>query len=253
MSHTISQPRLIGAGHIVRMILSLFVTLSSFTAYANLGDLLNSFTPTPSGNGRAVAFDPDTGKLYYTIRELPSTRIFITDARNSPTASIDPGLQLRSLSWDAKRGVLWGGTNVGGIYQITPQGVAELQFNIIPPGGNCYGQTPGVIDGLAYDEGPTQQDNDDSLWIGDDGGFQIHRVTLNGQITQSFTVPKDPRSGNPGCRSGIAVDGQFLWLALQSGADTPPYDIVKVAKSDPSTMLASFPFVIRSMIPCLKV
>ena len=45
------------------------------------------------------------------------------------------------------------------------------------------------------------------------------------------------------CNTGITSAGKFLWLALQSGPDLGPFDIVHVAKSDPSTILEGFPFV----------
>lgn len=203
-----------------------------------------SFTPSISGSGRGVAFDSDTGRLYYTIRQ--SKKIFITDASNSPATLISPGVRFGALAWDAKRGVLWGGayqaTELGNVYQITPAGVATFQFNFVPPGGNCYGQIPGRFDGLAYDEGPTSSNSDDSLWVSDDAGFQLHHIDLNGNLIASFTIPPNPRSGRPGCNTGIAVDGDFLWLALQSGPDQAPHDIVKVAKSDPTTVLSSFAF-----------
>lgn len=202
------------------------------------------FIPSASGNGRAVAFDPGTGKVYYTLRGL--TDIFITDASNTPATSISPGIVFGALAWDAKRGVLWGGayqaTELGNVYQITPAGVVTFQFNFVPPGGNCYSQVPGRFDGLAYDEGPTSANSDDSLWISDDAGFQLHHVDLSGNLIASFPVPPNPRSGRPGCNTGIAVDGDHLWLALQSGPDQAPHDIVKVAKSNPSRVLRSFAF-----------
>jgi hypothetical protein len=131
---------------------------------------------------------------------------------------------------------------LGNVYSVTPAGVSTLQFNFIPPGGNCYGQNPGLIDGLAYDEGFTASNKDDTLWIGDDAGLMIHHVNLKGKLIASYVVPSDPRSGQPGCRTGIAVDGPFLWLGLQSGADKAPHDIVKVAKADPTKVLSSFAF-----------
>lgn len=205
---------------------------------------IKAFTPSPSGNGRAVAFDPMTGKLYYTI--TASTSIFITDVNNAPAASVNPGIRFGALAWDAKRDVLWGGGyqfgELGNVYQITPTGVKTFQFNFVPPGGNCYGQTPGFLDGLAYDEGPTLSDNDDSLWMSDDAALEFHNVDLSGNLIASFAVPANPRSGNAGCNTGIAVDGEFLWLALQSGPDQQPHDIVGLDKSDPTAVLSSFAF-----------
>lgn len=196
------------------------------------------FTPSPSGNGRAVAFDPATGSLYYTITS--STNIFVTDANNTPAGSISPGIRFGALAWDSTREVLWGGGydfgELGNVYQITPAGLKTFQFNFVPPGGNCYDQTPGFIDGLAYDE------DDDTLWISDDAAFEVHHVDLSGNLIASYATPRNPRSGRRSCNTGIAVDGDFLWLALQSGPDQAPHDIVKVAKANPTIVLRSFSF-----------
>lgn len=81
----------------------LIIGIGSVRAYAELGDLLDSFVPSPLGNGRAVAFDPATGELYYTI--TGSTNIFITDASNVTRGSINPGVLCGALSWDGKRGL----------------------------------------------------------------------------------------------------------------------------------------------------
>lgn len=207
-------------------------------------NLLLSFIPSPSGNGRAIAFDPETGKIYYTLSGPPE--IYVTDIRNSLATILFPGINFGALSWDAKRGVLWAGAytfdRVGNIYQVFPTGIALFQFNFIPSGGNCYGISPGFIDGLAYDEGPSPSDTDDTLWISDDAGLQIHRIDLKGNLIATYRLPNNPRSSNRGCNTGIAVDGDFLWLALQSGPDQQPHDIVLVTKANPSRVVASFPF-----------
>ncbi len=111
------------------------MSLSGGRADAAFGDKLESFIPSPSGNGRAVAFDPATGNLYYTI--TGSTDIFVTDANNNPAINISPGIRFGALSWDAKRGVLWGGAyqfgELGNVYQITPEGVKTFKFTFLPP------------------------------------------------------------------------------------------------------------------------
>jgi len=143
-----------GLGAVVGLFVIGLLNFSGAKSYAEFADQLKSFIPSPSGNGRAIAFDPATAKVYYTLTS--STDIFITDANNTPAISISPGIRFGALSWDAKRGVLWGGAyqsgELGNIYQITPDGVPTFQFSFVPPGGNCYGRSPGFIDGLAYDE-----------------------------------------------------------------------------------------------------
>jgi hypothetical protein len=235
--------RITFAGRKNRRILVVVLVLAIFSAgsaivYAAFGDLLVAFAPSIAGNGRAVAFDSSTGSLYYTL--FPFTQIFVTDANNTPASFFDPGITFGALSWDAGRGVLWGGAyqldQLGNVYQIAPDGTTAFQFNFVPPGGNCYGQVQGAIDGLAYDA------SDDSLWISDDAAFQLHHVGTDGTLIASFPVPNDPRSGNQGCNTGIAVDGDFLWLGITSGPDQPPYDVIQVAKSDPTTIVQSFAF-----------
>jgi peptidase A4-like protein len=220
------------------------VSFSGIKADAAIGDQLKSNTPIPQGDGRAVAFDPATGRLFYTIADEPA--IFITDANNSPSIRIDPGVVCGALSWDAKRNQLWCGAydGSGDVYTINPDdGTKTFAFTFTTT-DSCYGpEDDKFYDGLAYDEGPTSIDDDDSLWLSGDGARTLYHVTLTGvTIGSPFTVPNNPRSDNPGCNSGIAVDGDFLWLALQSGPGQQPHDIVQVAKSDPTTVISHFPF-----------
>jgi len=109
-------------------------------------------------------------------------------------------------------------------------------FFSFPAGDNCFGQPPGFIDGLAYDEGDPRTDTDDSLWLSDDAGRTLYHLETSGGVLQSFPVL-------PGrCNTGIAIDGQFLWLVLLTEPSLPPYDIVRVERSDPSTVVSSFRF-----------
>jgi hypothetical protein len=104
----------------------------------------------------------------------------------------------------------------------------------LPTAGSdsCYGSgAAGFIDGLAYDG------NTDSLWISGDAARTIYHTTTAGVLLGTSPVPATPG----GCNTGITVDGsQFLWLGAQSGPDTAPHFIVKVAKTNPSVALASF-------------
>jgi DNA-binding beta-propeller fold protein YncE len=202
---------------------------------APFGSVLTSFTPAAVGNGRALAVNPKTGLLYYT--NAGDTNIYVTDAAGTAIATLatSPAHNYGALSWDSKRGVLWGGRydGSGAVDQIDPTiGADTFQFAYaFPPGDSCYLSPPGFTDGLAYDRVT------DTLWLSDDNAKTIFHVTLTGATISSSPVP----AGR--CNTGIASAGQFLWLALQSGPDTPPFDLVHVAKSDPSTVLSDIPFV----------
>ncbi len=220
---------------------------------------------TLSGNGRAVAFDPATRLLYWTkTSPFGDTNIYVTGPTTTPTptcttvfVSTAPGINFGALSWDPNRQVLWGGAYPvagtagvpGGIYQITvpsttgcttsPCGTAiAVQVFALPSAGldSCYGAgAAGFIDGLAYDG--TTPPPGDSLWISGDAARTIYHMSTLGAVIGTSPVPATPG----GCNTGITVDGsQFLWLGAQSGPDTPPYYIIKVAKANPSAALASF-------------
>jgi hypothetical protein len=220
--------------------LTLVLTIGSSLVLAGFGDPLMSFSPTPSGSGRGVAHDPSTGLLYYT--NVGDPNIYVFDISLGITiGAIPTGFNYAALSWDAKRGVLWGGhydaNPSGGVDQITLTGVVTPMFVFpFPAGDSFYAQPPGYIDGLAYDEGDPTTNLDDSLWMSDDNAFTLYHVDLAGNLIASYPIP--PGRGN----TGIAVNGQYLWLALQSGPDTPPHDIVRVAKTNPTVILSSFLF-----------
>ena len=228
------------------------------------------FTPDPTGNGRAVAFD---GKdLYYTL--YPNTNIYKVSTSNVPIATIvtkidddadgvadedpidgvdndldglvdeDPpegGVQLGALSWDS--GLLWGGSYNGttDVYTINPTtGVATWQFNEAAFSGiaadSAYGAgNENFIDGLAYDA------TDNTLWLSGDACATIYHLNTDGSLIASFSVPNHPATGTQGYNTGITVaPGGFLEIAMQAGADTGPHVIAKVTKEDPSTIVYSF-------------
>lgn len=215
--------------------LSISTVASAGGPPAPFGSVLTSFTPAHVGNGRALAFDPKSGHLFYTNAGDP--HIYVTDAVGTDIATLSPGFNYGALSWDSKRDILWGGhydgTPAGGVDVIDPTtGVATPQFAFaFPAGDSCYAQPPGFIDGLAFDR------IDETLWLSDDNAKTLFHVTLTGGTISSSPVPDGK------CNTGIASVGQFLWLARQSGPDTSPYDVVKVAKSDPTTVISGFPFV----------
>ncbi len=215
---------------------------------ANFGGLHREFSPCAPGNGRAVAFSPESKNIFYTLWN--DTRIFITDPNNTTCSAINTGIVFGALAYDGKRKRLWGAGydygHRGGIYLIDSNGASSLQFSFIPNETTCLqNQYHGYFTGLSYDEGPTSSNSDDSLWLVDNDGKTIYHMSLQGNLISSSVIPKGPRTGLVGCANGIASDRDFLWITLISGlhADISgimPFDIVKVRKSDPSTIVESF-------------
>ncbi len=211
---------------------SLLLAVTASAAVAPFGSVLTSFTPAHPGNGRAIAVNPHSGLIFYT--NAGDNHIYLTDASGADLGSLNPGHNYGALSWDSGRGLLWGGRydGSGAVDQIDPgTGVATPQFAFsFPVGDSCYAQGPGFIDGLGFDR------VGDNLWLSDDNAKHVFHVTLAGATISSFVVP----GGR--CNTGIAVTGQFLWLARQSGPDLPPFDVVRVAKSNPTVVISSFAF-----------
>jgi hypothetical protein len=211
-------------------------TTASASAVAPFGSVLTTFTPTHLGeqsNGRAIAVDPHSGTIYYTF--TGDNRIYLTDASGAFLGTLTTTHNYGALSWDSKRDVLWGGRydGSGAVDQIDPStGASAPQFAYaFPAGDSCVnGNATGFIDGLGYDRVA------DNLWLSDDDARTVFHVTLTGATLNSFTVPDGK------CNTGIAVTGQFLWLARLTGAGAPPFDIVRVAKSNPTTVIASIKF-----------
>jgi hypothetical protein len=208
-------------------------TTASASAVAPFGSQLANFTPAHVGNGRAIAVDPHSGLIFYT--NSGDTHIYMTDAANDDLGILSTPYNYAALSWDSKRDVLWGGRydGSGAIDQIDPTtGAVTLEFTFsYPVGDSCYGQQTGFTDGLGFDRVT------DTLWISDDNARHVFNVTLIGDTLSSFEVPDGK------CNTGIAVTGQFLWLARQSGPDQAPFDVVRVAKADPTVVISSFAFV----------
>lgn len=216
------------------------------SANAGLGSSLATLTPQPSGNGRAVAFNPLNHHLFYTNYGDPHIYVTTSLASGTPPAiaTLTPTLNgvpimYGALSWQFVsgtngNGVLWGGRydGSGAVDRIDPVTGAVTPMFTIPFkfGESCYFQAPGYVDGLAYDP------SDDSLWVSDDASNILYHTTRTGTVLSRQATP----SGQ--CNSGIAVMGGFLWLGLMSGPDTPPYSIARVAKTAPSAILQSFDF-----------
>jgi hypothetical protein len=211
-------------------VLSAALLVNVESASATLGANLRTLTPSPSGNGRAVAFDPSTGRLFYTNSGDP--HIYVIDTSGNLIATLNTGVTYGALTWDPSDGVLWGGRydGTGRVDQINPvTGAVTPKFQFpYPSGDSCYGPATGYIDGLAFDS------SDGTLWTSDDNARTVFHVKTDGTEISRFTVP------NGLCNTGIAVNSQYLWLGLQSGPDTAPYQIGRLSKASPSSFLSTF-------------
>jgi hypothetical protein len=197
------------------------------------GAVVSSFQPSPTGNGRGIAFDPKTRHLFYTLSGDPN--IYVVTTQNSPVATLHPGINFGSLSWDPRRRLLWAGAydGTGNVYTVNPStGVPKLRFTFsFRPGDSCYGAGgQGLIDGLAYDY------LTDTLWLGDDAARVFYHARLNGKVISSATVPFNA------CKDGIADDGRYIWLAIQQVPDQGPFYYLLLDKANPSHVLGQVPY-----------
>src|SRR3989441_231390 len=212
------------------------------SVHAQTGTVLRSFVPSPTGNGRAVAFDGGTTLYYTRLGDVNIYRATTSGASLGPIPLPEEGgrVQCGALAWDSTAQQLWCGSynGTGSVYTVNPStGFASLQFTHAFANDSCYGaEGEGAsIDGLAFDP------SDSTLWLSGDAARTLYHVTTAGGSIGAFSVPFYPGSESLGCNTGIAVaPGGFIELALQRGADLGPHVIVKVSKSDPSTVVDSF-------------
>jgi sugar lactone lactonase YvrE len=175
---------------------------------AEFGDEVTgfNFTPTPAGNGRAVAYDGTD--LYYTY--FGNNSIFRVATDGTAIDSYDTGVQIGALSWDASRGKLWAGAydTTGKVY-LVDYGVGkteEFTFNITSD------HFSGYIDGLAYDT------SDDTLWMSEDWGHTVYHVDTDGTPLGNWVINLGDNESFD--NSGIElVCGTYLFLA-NPGIDT---------------------------------
>ena len=125
--------------------------VSSLTrSHAAVGDILRSLTPSPSGNGRALAFDAHAGHLFYTNSGDP--HIYVTDTFGTPIMTLSPRvaggplINYGALTWQPTPtgAVLWGGRydGSGSVDKIDPgTGSVTPAFSFpLPAGDSCYNQ-----------------------------------------------------------------------------------------------------------------
>lgn len=190
------------------------------TANAAVGDNLAKFTPSPSGNGRGVEMASSTSRTAYYATYGSENVIYKLDMKSHANSgqlttnlnAIAPGTSFGALAWDPANGVLWGtefSSTAGYIDRIDPvSGAVTRAFN-----ARDDDLSNTMIDGLAVDA-------DGTLWVSADGlgqpNMTVYHYSAAGAVLGSFVVP----FGN----SGIAVDGDYLWLADIDGRNIRRYD-----------------------------
>jgi hypothetical protein len=207
-------------------------------ASAAPGTVLKDLTVPNSAGGVSVAFD---GKyLYYTnLDGAVLHRVTPSDAAASDIPVIGMA-GVNGLSYDVVHDAFWAVDRSGlGIYRIAKDGLATLQFTIVPAfdlPGLC--DVPlgcnRIVSGLAYD-------GTDSLWYAPQGSERVYHFTTSGQLLGYFDTDAGASALVPDCvantLSGIAAGSSSLYLAAGSCGRAFRY-----AKSDgASSKLGTFP------------
>lgn len=194
-------------GLIIGLVAALFIPSS--VALAAFGDTVTSFTPTPSGNGRAIAYDGTD--LYYTY--YSSNYIYKVDTSGTAIGSMDAGVQIGALAWDSNNGQLWAASydGLGKVYTVDFGVSITEQFTFDPETGPHF---DGYIDGLDYD------DETDTLYISEDWDHKVYHVSTSGTILHSWdvTVPGYDYLDN----SGLEKVNKWLFVGHPSDATHGP-------------------------------
>ncbi|MHA1938458.1 MAG: hypothetical protein ACW97O_09650 [Candidatus Thorarchaeota archaeon] len=190
------------------------LTIGGGVAFAAFGDVVTSFTPTPSGNGRAVAFDGTD--LYYTyFGGANDTYIYRVATDGTAIDSWDTGVQIGALAWDSSRGKLWAGQYDGsGNVSLVDYQAQTVEYMFSFNGTDPDALLPGWIDGLVYDE------ESDTLFISNDWDFYVYHVAVDGTILHSWhaTVPPHDNFAN----SGLEKVAKWIFIGDPSpGAPGP--------------------------------
>jgi len=229
---------------------AMFVAISALmippTAMAAIGDLVTTFPAIEPGNGRGIAFDGGQ-TLYYTntadedVYKISTTGVDLGMIPNPGRDVACGALDYNGTSLLCAQYELGGPANYTSIDLAT--GAETILFNStafglsLDPADNCFDQPPNLIDGVALD-------SDGTIWTSDDGGEILYHVNSDGTLINSYVVPSRAGIPAPGCNSGIAVAGDYLELSLinrEPGFEfNGDSEIVKVPKSDPTTVIVRF-------------
>lgn len=198
---------------------ALFVALAlaaagAMPAQAAVGDRLSIFAPPQGGNGRALEVQPATRTGFYSTvsseDQIRRVDMKTQEALPSLDTNLDHtqvGRTFGALSWDPTSGTLVGAeynSTAGRIYRVNPStGVVTLLFDASQVDLQLRG-----LDGLAVDPA------DGSLFVSGDGlGLPTTRVFRFTSTGTQIGTPIEVPFGN----SGIAVDGDDLWLTNVDG------------------------------------
>lgn len=191
------------------MAVVLVLAFSGGVALAAFGDVVTSFTPTPAGNGRAIACDGTD--LYYTYYGSPY--IYKVDTSGTAISSWDAGFDIGALAWDSSQGKLWAGAYDGtGFVYLVDYGVGKTwKFAFDPEVGP---HIDGYIDGLDYDE------DSDTLYISEDWDHKVYHISTTGTILHSWhvTIPGYDNLDN----SGLEKVNKWIFVGHPSDTDCGP-------------------------------
>src|SRR5450755_2826598 len=109
-----SMMRTMGITFLLGVALIASMVSAPVPASAAVGSVLRTLTPQPTGNGRAVAHDPATGRIFYTNAGDP--HIYVIRPDGSWVATLNPigpdgPVVYGALAWQSTStgGILWGG------------------------------------------------------------------------------------------------------------------------------------------------
>lgn len=227
-------------------------------AFATVGFSKECLTQNDSrGIGVGIAFDGE--HLWYSCWRTgltepadPGKPNFDLHKANPLTgaviASYNIAQGLGGLAYDAKRNGLWAGWggpgNTGKVYfipfdasKLARPGEVEIKFNV-----NGHGIVFDLNEGLAYDN------EDETLYVSDDGSTTITQYTLAGAILRDFSWAGQPCADpSGGFNSGLAIGGMLLYQGANGcnhvwvvdKADPFPYDAADPSNFDFSTTLVN--------------
>lgn len=202
------------------LVLAAVCLLAPAGAGAATGTQLDTFVPSPSGNGRGIKMSAARSSTAYYSTYGSADVIYKVNTKTHAAAgqldtnleTLAPGKDFGALAWDATTGTLWGSEysgSTGWIDRIDPiSGAVTRVFD-----AHAADAANSGVDGLAVD-------SDGTLWVSGDGLGQpsvlVYHFSSSGAVLDSFTAPF--------ANSGIVVDGDYLWLADIDGQVVHQYD-----------------------------